>query len=491
MAAPRSSEHGEVHRLQRSIGNRATRDLLATLPIGREGDAHERQAERIASGGSFEGEPTRATTAPLRPYLGSGSPLPTLLRAQLEEQIGSDLGSVRVHTSPAANAQASALGATAFTVGEDIVFARGRYDPSSLEGRRVLAHEVAHVRQQRQAPLQVQRLPEPADAQGRTSGVVKPPRGSSIDAIVRRATAPGVALGRVGFAVTIAAGQRIPVEGGDVLHTDDATQLTASIDRERLSISFAPGLLVEHGLDSKVATIEDVEYEFKAGTLELKYKARNYARWFGNPGSQLLDGLSKLLLQYLPPQALGKNYDPFADPDLLTGIAERAAGATGTAPHVATSNARATALIGVGQELRYPVDGLTLVVYPRSMITITAELDGGIPETAKALRVAAVSVDIWDQPVQGRWGRGAHVYAGDTHALHVASVRGAKFIRGGGLELDYQLLGTGTQERRSTGGLLDRDVRLPAMRAIRDLVLANRHALPEVDLADVLGYRAP
>jgi hypothetical protein len=54
---------------------------------------------------------------------------------------------VRVHTGPDAGALASALGARAFTIGGDIGFARGEFQPGTLAGRRLLAHEVAHTAQ--------------------------------------------------------------------------------------------------------------------------------------------------------------------------------------------------------------------------------------------------------------------------------------------------------------------------------------------------------
>jgi hypothetical protein len=63
---------------------------------------------------------------------------------------GMDFGAVRVHTGGVAEASTRLLGARAFTVGEDLYFARGRYRPASPEGRHLLAHELTHVVQQRQ-----------------------------------------------------------------------------------------------------------------------------------------------------------------------------------------------------------------------------------------------------------------------------------------------------------------------------------------------------
>lgn len=59
-----------------------------------------------------------------------------------------DFSRVRVHTGEATAAAAEALGAKAYTAGSDIAFAQGRYQPYTLDGRRLLAHELVHVAQQ-------------------------------------------------------------------------------------------------------------------------------------------------------------------------------------------------------------------------------------------------------------------------------------------------------------------------------------------------------
>jgi hypothetical protein len=84
---------------------------------------------------------------------GAGSPLPEPTRVQMESAIGADFSSVRVHTGGDADASARSLGAHAYTAGEDIVFASGRYDPGSPTGQRTLAHELTHVVQQRRGPV--------------------------------------------------------------------------------------------------------------------------------------------------------------------------------------------------------------------------------------------------------------------------------------------------------------------------------------------------
>jgi hypothetical protein len=77
-------------------------------------------------------------------------PLPDTQRSFFETAFGQDFSQVRVHTDRAAQTLAGAMGAKAVTDGEDIAFAPGRYAPESSAGRTLLAHELAHVTQQRQ-----------------------------------------------------------------------------------------------------------------------------------------------------------------------------------------------------------------------------------------------------------------------------------------------------------------------------------------------------
>jgi hypothetical protein len=77
---------------------------------------------------------------------GGGRPLPNTVRSKMEAAFGTDFSGVRVHIGP----QAERIGALAFTIGTDIYFASGRYQPESIHGQQLLGHELAHVVQQRQ-----------------------------------------------------------------------------------------------------------------------------------------------------------------------------------------------------------------------------------------------------------------------------------------------------------------------------------------------------
>jgi hypothetical protein len=100
-----------------------------------------------------------AETAVAEAASSSGSQLPGELQRNFEASLGADLSGVRVHTGAESAAAASAVGAKAYAVGNDIHFGAGHYDPASTQGQHLIAHEVAHtVQQQGSAPTRQNKL---------------------------------------------------------------------------------------------------------------------------------------------------------------------------------------------------------------------------------------------------------------------------------------------------------------------------------------------
>jgi hypothetical protein len=98
---------------------------------------------------------------------GGGIALPSETRRLMESRLSHDFGHVRLHVGGDAAAAAAALSADAFTVGNDIFFAAGKFSPASPDGQRLLAHELVHVIQQARtlaSPI-VQRAPSATPAQ--------------------------------------------------------------------------------------------------------------------------------------------------------------------------------------------------------------------------------------------------------------------------------------------------------------------------------------
>jgi uncharacterized protein DUF4157 len=215
---PNGPEH-PVLRLQRTVGNQSVlrslehnaneRDRDSTdnrlvpqirLNGNQPADTCEREAERVSdevmtapvhtaasssasgiqrSSEQSAGESSAATDAlPAsvgQTLAGSGSPLETGIRQEMEERFGNDFSKVRVHSDAEAGQSARDVSAKAYTVGQNIVFGEGRFAPTTHEGKRLLAHELTHVVQQRDATpggSQLARSPSD-DLPARSHGLTK------------------------------------------------------------------------------------------------------------------------------------------------------------------------------------------------------------------------------------------------------------------------------------------------------------------------------
>jgi hypothetical protein len=85
----------------------------------------------------------------------SGEPLSPAVRLDMERAYGVDFGNVRIHADSLARESSAAVSAEAYTIGQAIYFAAGRYQPHTSAGRELLAHELAHVVQNRHASAPV------------------------------------------------------------------------------------------------------------------------------------------------------------------------------------------------------------------------------------------------------------------------------------------------------------------------------------------------
>jgi len=91
-------------------------------------------------------------TAQIAATRGHGEPLPPAVREPMAAALGDGFSDVRVHTDALAASLARSVQARAFTTGADIYFGAGEFQPASSQGREMLAHELAHVVQQRGMP---------------------------------------------------------------------------------------------------------------------------------------------------------------------------------------------------------------------------------------------------------------------------------------------------------------------------------------------------
>jgi hypothetical protein len=159
---------------ERLLRKRTAADAPASAP-----DAVPGRTTRVAEGGMIYRKAQRddagvapgADAAVAAASGSAGNALPGTLRSQFERSLGADLSGVRIHTGGTSAAAAAAVGAKAYAVGQDIHFAAGQFDPSSSDGQRLLAHEVAHTVQQhggaptRQHKLEVSRGADAAEVE--------------------------------------------------------------------------------------------------------------------------------------------------------------------------------------------------------------------------------------------------------------------------------------------------------------------------------------
>lgn len=215
----KNSPINQILFLQRTVGNRAVEGLLksgviqAKLTIGQPGDIYEQEADRVAEqvirmpdpsttgrkgvskynqvpriqrmctecdeelqrqpveeeeeevlqtkGVSGETpEVTPSVETQINSISGGGQPLPESVRAFFEPRFGQNFSPVRVHADTQASESAQSVNALAYTVGQDIVFGAGQYEPDTVAGKRLIAHELAHTIQQSSSGHRVQRFVE-------------------------------------------------------------------------------------------------------------------------------------------------------------------------------------------------------------------------------------------------------------------------------------------------------------------------------------------
>jgi hypothetical protein len=121
--------------------------------LDKPGLMHLQRAAGNASVNSFLGEDQERS--PVLDVVGSGGgqPLDRDTRSEMEAHLGHDLSDVRVHTGGRASESAKSVQAQAYTVGNDVVFGGDNYSPGTSTGKRMLAHELTHVVQQRSGPV--------------------------------------------------------------------------------------------------------------------------------------------------------------------------------------------------------------------------------------------------------------------------------------------------------------------------------------------------
>jgi hypothetical protein len=120
------------------------RDSLDARPLSRAAAAEPVVRAKSMSDGGKGGGPASPATAKAVASMGPGHPMATAERAFFEPRFGADFSAVRLHDDALAHRAARAMDARAFALGGDVAFARGERREGAA-GRRLMAHELAHV----------------------------------------------------------------------------------------------------------------------------------------------------------------------------------------------------------------------------------------------------------------------------------------------------------------------------------------------------------
>lgn len=174
-AAPRSLTGLPVHAPAPAVQVAAPRGVQTRLEVSSPDDSAEREAHDIGrrivqmpDPGAAGAEPGGLAVAPRPPRIfrrasgssgpaddvtgelgqSTGTALPRDVRGFMEPRFGADFSGVRIHTGDQAAGLSGRLSAQAFTVGQDIYFGRNQFQPSTPQGRELIAHELTHTIQQ-------------------------------------------------------------------------------------------------------------------------------------------------------------------------------------------------------------------------------------------------------------------------------------------------------------------------------------------------------
>lgn len=204
------------------------------------------------------------------PALGQGRPLQPQVRGEMEQRFGHDFSTVRIHADAPA---ADILGARAFAVGRDVAFAPAEFRPDTTGGRALLAHELAHVVQQRIGNAGVQCEPKKGDSAAKQPEQKDAPAGVTLNIVIR---APDD-----GFTRDVVDYMRTTLKQ-DVHEVDNLEEAVAFVDKyaSQNKTRVAGVRLVAHGSDTggikmtpkgetgrRFVTAEEIEKMNAAGKL--------------------------------------------------------------------------------------------------------------------------------------------------------------------------------------------------------------------------------
>lgn len=119
-------------------------------PVQKKAEEKEEPVQKKAVDGLIQKKEEKEPTSNVENNLkkGGGNPLDPAIQLEMENSFGVDFSPIRIHTDDTAVKMCQEMGAQAFTNGVDIYFNKGKYNPNSVQGKKLLAHELTHTIQQ-------------------------------------------------------------------------------------------------------------------------------------------------------------------------------------------------------------------------------------------------------------------------------------------------------------------------------------------------------
>lgn len=164
MPEPKLQRQSELEEEEETLQTKPLADQITSLVQRQEQTPEEEEELQNKSKSGEAPTVTPSLESRINSLKGGGQPLQKSTRAFFEPRFGVNLNSVRVHTDVIATESARALNAWAYTIGQNIVFAKGQYSPGTINGKRLLAHELTHVAQQNGGGLSFSPRPQAAIA---------------------------------------------------------------------------------------------------------------------------------------------------------------------------------------------------------------------------------------------------------------------------------------------------------------------------------------
>ena len=185
IGAPHDAAEAEADRFADAVVHRGTLPALGRAAgLQRKCSACADEEDKVLRRSPVAPAPATAVSSSALPLSG-GQSLAPAEQTYFRQRVGFDFSRIKIHADGEAAASAQSLNAAAYTLGDQIVFGAGRYAPGTPAGRHLLAHELAHVLQQKEGPV-LRRQVLPGRSGPNLSGIPHDKWSEQIEAQYRR-----------------------------------------------------------------------------------------------------------------------------------------------------------------------------------------------------------------------------------------------------------------------------------------------------------------